>query len=272
MTISKSFSTTPIKVLIRVLSITLALAASFAANAKTVLVTGANSGIGLEFATTYAKMGWEVYPTHRRDTTPDTLAKLAKEYPNVHPEKMDVTDRAQVDALAAKLKGKPIDVVINNAGLLSENVDRQILGKIDYDLFEEYFRTNTLGAVKVTEAFTPNLVAAKGKVVAMSTDMSSITMDDPRRGFYFYYTTKAALNMIMKRMAKELADQGVTTGLIHPGFVRTRDMPKDFKAPPGFPPMVDIDVTVPSMIKLIDLWQLKNTGTFLKYDGTTMPW
>jgi NAD(P)-dependent dehydrogenase (short-subunit alcohol dehydrogenase family) len=97
-------------------------------------------------------------------------------------------------------------------------------------------------------------------------------MDDPRRGFYFYYTTKAALNMIMKRMAKELADQGVTTGLIHPGFVRTHEMPKDMKVPPGFPPLVDIDVTVPSMIKLIDQWQLKNTGTFLQYDGKVMPW
>jgi NAD(P)-dependent dehydrogenase (short-subunit alcohol dehydrogenase family) len=251
---------------------TILLLACVTANAKTVLITGANSGIGLEFATTYAKMGWEVYPTHRRDSTPETLAKLAKDYPNVHPEKMDITQRNQVDALAAKLKDKPIDVVINNAGLLSENIERQILGNIDYDLFEDYFRTNTLGAVKVTEAFTPHLVAAKGKVIAISTDMSSITQDDPRRGFYFYYTTKAALNMIMKRMAKELADQGVVTGLIHPGFVRTREMPKNFKAPPGFPPMVDIDITVPSMIKLIDLWQLKNTGTFLKYDGTTMPW
>jgi NAD(P)-dependent dehydrogenase (short-subunit alcohol dehydrogenase family) len=245
---------------------------SVSAMAKTVLITGANSGIGLEFARTYAEMGWDVIATHRRDTTPDTLAQLAKQFPKVAPEKMDVTDRPTVDALATKLKGRPIHVVINNAGLLSENVDRQILGNIDYDLFETYFRTNTLGAVKVTEAFTPNLVAAKGKVVAMSTDMSSITVDDPRRGFYFYYTTKAALNMIMKRMAKELADRGVVTGLIHPGFVRFRDAPRDAPHPPGFPEMVDAQVTIPSMIKLIDQWQMKDTGKFYKYDGSVMPW
>jgi len=243
-----------------------------AATAKTVLITGANSGIGLEFAHAYAAKGWDVIATHRRDTTPETLAKLSKEFPKVVAEKMDVTDRAQVDALAAKLKGRPIDVVINNAGLLSEHVERQILGNIDYDLFEEYFRTNTLGAVKVTEAFTDNLVAAHGKVVAMSTDMASVSVDDQRRGFYFYFTSKAALNMIMKRMAKELADRGVVTGLIHPGFVRMRDMPRDAPHRPGFPEMVDVDVTIPSMMTLIDNWQLKDTGTFLKYDGTVMPW
>jgi NAD(P)-dependent dehydrogenase (short-subunit alcohol dehydrogenase family) len=246
--------------------------ASVSAGAKTVLITGANSGIGLEFARSYAAMGWDVIATHRRDTTPDTLEKLAREFPKVSPAKMDVTDRAQVDALAASLKGRPIDVVINNAGLLAERPENQILGRIDYDLFETYFRTNTLGAVKVTEAFTDNLVAAKGKVVAISTDMSSITVDDPRRGFYFYYTTKAALNMIMKRMAKELADRGVITGLIHPGFVRMRDAPRNVAPPPGFPEMVDVDVTIPSMIKLIDGWQMKNTGAFLKYDGSVMPW
>lgn len=245
---------------------------SISAMAKTVLITGANSGIGLEFATRYAGMGWDVIATHRRDTTPESLTELARKFPKVIPEKMDVTDRTQVDALAAKFKGRPIDVVINNAGLLSENVERQILGNIDYELFETYFRTNTLGAVKVTEAFTDNVVAAKGKVIAISTDMASITVDDSRRGFYFYFTSKAALNMIMKRMAKELADRGVVTGLIHPGFVRFRDYPRDAPVRPGFPEMVDVDVTIPSMIKLIDGWQMKDTGTFLKYDGSVMPW
>lgn len=247
------------------------LAVSFSAGAKTVLITGANSGIGLEFARAYAAKGWDVIATHRRDQTPESLADLAREYPNVVPEKMDITDHAQVDALAARLKGRPIDLVINNAGLLSENVERQILGNIDYDLFERYLRTNTLGAVKVTEAFTENLVAAKGKVMAMSTDMASITVDDPRRGFYFYFTSKAALNMVMKRIAKELADRGVVTGLIHPGFVRARGAPR-VDPPPGWPEMVDMDVTIASMIELIDSWQLADTGQFRKYDGSTMPW
>jgi hypothetical protein len=76
----------------------------------------------------------------------------------------------------------------------------------------------------------------------------------------------------MKRMAKELADRGVITGLIHPGFVRMRDAPRNVAPPPGFPEMVDVDVTIPSMIKLIDGWQMKNTGAFLKYDGSVMPW
>lgn len=240
--------------------------------AATVLITGANSGIGLEFATTYAARGWDVIATHRRDETPDTLRELIQKYPKVRAEKMDVTDHAQVDALAAKLRGKSIDVLINNAGLLAEHPERQVLGNMDFELFELYLRTNTIGAAKVTEAFAENLVAAKGRVVAISTDMASVSVDDPRRGIYYYYVSKAALNMIMKRMAKELADRGVTTGLIHPGFVRTRDMPRNMTPPPGFPPLVDIDVAVPAMMDLIAKWKIEDTGKFLQYDGQPMPW
>lgn len=240
--------------------------------AETALITGANSGIGLEFAATYAARGWDVIATHRRDETPDTLRELMQRHPKVRAEKMDVTDHAQVDALATKLRGQKIDVLINNAGLLGEHPERQVIGNLDYDLFEQYLRTNTIGAAKVTEAFMENLVAAHGRVIAISTDMASISVDDPRRGIYYYYVSKAALNMIMKRMAKELADRGVITGLIHPGFVRTREMPRNMTPPPGFPPLVDIDVTVPSMIDLIAKWKIEDTGKFYQYDGTPMPW
>src|ERR1700690_2177556 len=88
------------------------------AAADTVLITGANQGIGLEFAKEYAARGWTVIATHRRTSTPEELAKLAAEYPKVRIERMDVTDPAQIAALGAKLKGVPIDILLSNAGLV----------------------------------------------------------------------------------------------------------------------------------------------------------
>jgi len=86
--------------------------------AETVLITGANQGIGLEFAKEYAARGWTVIATHRRNSTPEELAKLAAQYPHVRIERMDVTDAAQIEALGAKLKGVPIDILLQNAGLV----------------------------------------------------------------------------------------------------------------------------------------------------------
>ncbi|MDE2655265.1 MAG: SDR family NAD(P)-dependent oxidoreductase, partial [Gemmatimonadota bacterium] len=97
-----------------------ALVLMSAAQAQTVLVTGSNRGIGLEFAKQYADRGWTVIATHRRDTTPDTLAALEEQYPQVRAEKLDVTDHASIDALAEKLDGMPIDVLINNAGITGD--------------------------------------------------------------------------------------------------------------------------------------------------------
>src|SRR6187399_2507242 len=91
--------------------------ASCAAHAETVLITGANQGIGLEFAHQYAARGWTVIATHRRDKDPDELLALKKKYPKLRIERMDVTNHAEIDALAARMKGQPIDMIINNAAL-----------------------------------------------------------------------------------------------------------------------------------------------------------
>ena len=170
------------------------------AAAETVLITGSNSGIGLDFAKRYAARGWLVIATHRRDVIPDTLRELSTKFDNIRVERMDVTRFDEIDALAEKLKDVPIDVLINNAAILSagsledpETFTRQIIGTIDYSLFDPYIHTNALGPLKITETFLPHLRASERKtVVAISSDGGTISVWDERPGFYFYAASKIA--------------------------------------------------------------------------------
>ena len=136
-----------------------------AAAADTVLITGANSGLGLEFAKQYAAKGWTVIATHRRSGVPESLAPLLAQYPEtVRVERMDVASIPEVEALAAKLEGVPIDVLINNAGVYSDRSechdeacrgasDTQTFGNIDYDLFDTIMAVNVRGPLIVSESF-----------------------------------------------------------------------------------------------------------------------
>src|SRR5689334_17142960 len=144
--------------------------------AETVLITGANQGIGLEFAKQYAARGWTVIATHRRATPPDELAKLAAKHPQVRVERMDVADPAQIEALGAKLRGVPIDILLNNAGLVrtapldqpGANTD-QMFGTLDYELLDEFIHTNVAGPLQIAETFVENVKASgQKKIIAIS--------------------------------------------------------------------------------------------------------
>ena len=248
--------------------------------ADTVLITGANSGIGLEFAKQYAARGWSVIATHRRDSTPDTLKALMQEHKNVRVEKMDVTDRAQVDALAQKLAGTPIDVLINNAGVFvlggangqwnnaGAHYDGQIFGTLDYQQFETFMKTNVAGPAMVTEAFAPLVKASRQKkIVSISSSNGQITGKPLCCGLIWYRTSKAALNKLMIQVAQVLKKQGVTVALFNPGAVRVEKQ-KDLE----FPGMIDTPTAVGGMIKVIDRLTIADAGKFLQYDGKDQPW
>jgi len=243
--------------------------------AETVLITGSNSGIGLEFSKRYAARGWLVIATHRRDTTPDSLQELSTKYENVRVERMDVTSFDEIDALAEKLQDVPIDVLINNAAILSAGsfddpltFSRQIIGTLDYSLFDPYMHTNALGPLKITETFLPHLKASQRKtVVAISSDGGTISVWDERPGFYYYAASKIALNMFMKRSAWDLKEDGIKVVMFHPGFVRT-EKTMDWQ----FEGMIELDESVPGMMKVIDNLTIEDTGKFLKHTGEIQPW
>ncbi len=240
------------------------------AQAATVFITGANSGIGLEFAKEYAAKGWSVIATHRHDDTPDTLKELAAQHKNVRVEKMDVTSPDQIHALAQKLKGTPIDVLINNAGVyqMGGTYDNQKFGQLNYDYFDTFVATNIKGPMMVTEAFIENVKAgAQKKVISISSSHGQITRPPMVLGAFWYGMTKAALNKEMMTLSYVLKPDGVTVVLFHPGAVLT-----ERQASLKFPGMIETTVSVSGMIKAIDHLTITDSGHFLLYDGTPQDW
>jgi NAD(P)-dependent dehydrogenase (short-subunit alcohol dehydrogenase family) len=222
----------------------------------TVLVTGANRGLGLEFARQYKEAGWQVIGTARDpDSAPELRALGARVV------ELDVASQASVDRLAAALAGEPIDLLINNAGIFPR------VGKIEEIDFEDYQRTlavNTLGPVRVTRALLPNLRQGKLKIVAgLSSNLGSIA-ENENGNFYGYRESKAALNMFTKTLAAELGPEGFTCIVLTPGWVQT-----DMGGPNA--PLEPAD-SIAGMKAVLDRLTPADNGTFWSYNGNQMPW
>jgi len=249
-------------------------ACAICARADTVLITGSNSGIGLEFARQYAAAGWTVIATHRRTEPPETLRSLAAQYSNVRVETMDVTDAAQVHALAAKLHDTPIDVLINNAGIAEIGEFKgigmapdQALGTLNYEQFDAFMHTNVQGPIMVSEAFADLVRASRQKKIIAISSAAGTVSTPQRGGMYWYGMSKAALNKLMVTLAADLKKDGVVVAMFHPGAVRVEKF-----ADYDWPGMEDPKDAISKMIATIDALTLEDSGRFLRNDGQPMPW
>lgn len=236
-------------------------------SAETVLITGANKGIGFEFARQYAAKDWTVIATHRRDVIPDSLRELSEQYKNVRIERVDITKHDQIDALAEKLKGIAIDVLINNAGYAGKmGGGTQKFGTLVFDNFDLIMRTNGLGALKVSEAFKEHVIASKQKkIVALSSDIASFS--DKRfkfSGGYWYKASKVVLHMFMMNLANDLKEEGVIVAVLEPGIVLSE---KNRNRKIKFPNMVEAEPSIAGMIKMIEQLTPDDTGSFIRYNG-----
>jgi NAD(P)-dependent dehydrogenase (short-subunit alcohol dehydrogenase family) len=251
--------------------------------AQTVLITGANSGIGLEFAKQYAARGWTVIATHRRSVPPKSLTDLAARYPKVRIETLDVTDLAAATRLATKLSSVPIDVLINNAGVYNDRskcrADDELcpgdwsvesFGKLDFPLLDTIMAVNIKGPLIVSQAFYANVKASgQRKIVAISSSNGTLTGEaHPRPGAMFYRMSKAALNREMQIVAASIRSDGVTVVMLNPGPTLTEHQ-EYLRSYPG---MLETSFTVRNMIETIDKVTIQDTGRFLRYDGVTEPW
>nr|MBS0021768.1 SDR family oxidoreductase [Gammaproteobacteria bacterium] len=226
------------------------------ADKRTVLITGANRGIGLEFARQYSEAGWTVIGTARH---PETAAELDQFAAKVM--QLDVTDPSSVDRLAQDLTETAIDLLINNAGIQPL---MWTLAELDFDAYEQALAVNTVGPVRVTHALLPHLRAGKlRRIVNITTNLSSIA-DNKDGGFYGYRESKAALNMFTRSLAAELGPDGFICIVLHPGWVKT-----DLGGPQA---PLQVAESVRGMRGVIDRLAPADNGTFRTYSGEQMAW
>lgn len=244
-------------------------------NADTVLITGGNSGLGLELAKQYAAGGWDVVVTHRREKDPESLTELKKQFPAVRIEKLDVTDQKQVEAMGERLKGVPIDVLISNAGVI--DIDNwkngvgvgQRFGELNFDNFLPMMDVNVRGSIMVIQTLYENVKASKQKkIVTMSSTHGSI--GEPivtTANALWYGASKAALNKLTNVIARVAAKDGVIAVPIHPGAVRV-----DGSTTPLPPNMIEAPYACSEMIKTIAALTPERSGQFTLYNGKQIPW
>jgi len=262
------------------------LAAEPAMSQPTVLITGSNRGIGLEFVRQYAELGWRVIATCRVPDEAAQLQALAAENPAIVLEQLDVTDARSIRVVQQKYAGQPLDLLINNAALLGARNSQSFSGQ-DYALAMEQYAVNALGPLRVSDAFIANILAAgPGKIVTLGSAAGSHAYLRLPADFYSYRASKAAAHFLMHNLAIELADRGVVVAVLNPGLVDTRGLAAigpDDPVPEDFVQIVEliragaIELTPPAesvaaMIRVIAGLTPQQSGMFINFDGQAIPW
>jgi NAD(P)-dependent dehydrogenase (short-subunit alcohol dehydrogenase family) len=217
----------------------------------TVLITGANRGIGLEMASQYEARGDEVIAVCRH-SSPELQSMGVEVFDGV-----DVTSGESLGGLTDALRGRRIDRLVNNAGIL----ERDALDDLDFEAIERQFRVNALGPLRVTAALRP-LLGEGSSVFIITSRMGSIE-DNTSGGYYGYRMSKAAVNIVGKSLSIDLKDAGIAVFLLHPGYVAT-----DMTGRQGIP----AEQAAAGLIERMDALQLEQTGTFWHQEGYALPW
>lgn len=228
-----------------------------------ILITGANRGLGLSFARYYAEQDWRVFACCRRLDAATSLRAIASRHPNLTLHSLDVGDFAQIEQLATTLQNETVDVLLANAGVYFDKQD-YLFGQLDYAAWEQTLRINTLAPVKLAEAFLPHLLKSPKPLIApLSSLMGSMT-DNSSGGSLLYRSSKAALNAAMKSLAIDLRPQNIGVLILHPGWVKTEMGGEN--APTA------IEESIAGMVQVIANFSLVETGCFIDFRGKHLPW
>jgi len=245
--------------------------------ADTVLITGANRGIGHEFARQFAVKGWHVIATHRRDKAPESLTALQAEYPKVQIETLDVTNTDHLNALVEILEGQPIDILINNAGTMGLYMNakpgepNENFGNMDYEGFDTYYHVNVRAPVQISEALYENVKASKMKIIAaVSSRQGSITEALYGGAWVWYSGTKAALNRTMIGLASHVKKDDVKVLVLAPTLTYTERM--EFLRKTRGDTGVEVDVAVEGFIETLINADMEDSGKIFHWDGTLGPY
>jgi len=236
---------------------------------KTVLITGGNRGLGLEFVKQYSQLGYKIIVTCRNPNEAkelNTLKENSKTDIKIHT--LDVTNHEEIDLLSKSLSNKPIDIIINNAGIIGpfpifEHIEKQRFTTMDYTVWEKVLRTNLFGPVKISESFLENIKnGQEKKIIFISSTVGSI--NEGKESAYAYATSKTALNKAISLMAENLKNENIHVLALCPGYVKTRMNAGGAN--------LETDESIKGMIKQIDSLDESNTGTFIRFNGELITW
>ncbi|OGT75971.1 MAG: hypothetical protein A3I78_11060 [Gammaproteobacteria bacterium RIFCSPLOWO2_02_FULL_56_15] len=241
---------------------------------STVFITGSNRGIGLGLVKEYAAHGWRVIATCRTPGSAQELQTFAQANNRIIIEQLDVTDSTEIAALSDKYRDQPIDVLINNAGLLPVDEWNKPLKELDFDYARKVFDVNTFAPVRIMQAFMDH-VAASGekKIVNISSQAGSFAnaSHEPRR--YVYRGSKAALNMFTFDIAYELGQLGITTIALHPGVVHSQTDESFEEAKQRFAGLITVEESAAKIYRTVAGLTPADNGKFFSYEpGRELSW
>jgi NAD(P)-dependent dehydrogenase (short-subunit alcohol dehydrogenase family) len=224
-----------------------------------VLLTGANRGLGLGLAQAFSGDGWDVIAAVR--TRSPALEALAGAGVEIH--LLDLCDDRELSALAARLAGRPLDLLINNAGRMGES-KHQGLGHFDRAVWHDLFDINLFTPMRLAELLLPSLERAeRPRIVTLSSTLGSMQLNE-HGGLYAYRASKAGVNAITKSLALDLRDRGIIVVALSPGWVRT-----DMGGPDA---ELEVETSVRGMQRVIEGLRPEDSGKFLSWDGRELPW
>ena len=227
-----------------------------------VLITGANRGLGLGFVKIFLAKNANVICTTRNISGSPELLECKKKCPNnIEVLELDLLKENSGNTLSDLLSDKPIDILINNAGVGNSN---QQFGSVSSKPWVELLKVNLIAPLMITQSIIENVKKSSGKkIYFLSSQLGSIG-DNTSGGMYIYRSSKTGLNQIVKSLSVDLKVHGITVVSLHPGWVKT-DM-----GGPNAP--VSIEESIKGMMKVIEATEIRDTGRFLDYDGKELPW
>lgn len=237
-----------------------------------VLITGANRGIGLAFAHSFAADGWRVHACCRDPDGAEDLAALRADMASVVMagadtagavmlHRLDVTDGSRIAGLSRELADEAIDVLVNNAGVMGPGTG---FGEMDYDGWLPVFETNTLAPMRMAEGFVEQVAKSGRKLIVNISSIMGSLGENADGGAIIYRSSKAALNMVSKSLSAELAPRGITVIVFHPGWVSTDMGGPDAAVTPG--------ESVEGMRAIIERVTPNDSGRFFNFDGHEIQW
>jgi NAD(P)-dependent dehydrogenase (short-subunit alcohol dehydrogenase family) len=214
---------------------------------KSIVITGANRGIGLELVRCFAAEGWQA---------------LARIHGGVRLHRLDVVEATHVRELAASLDGRPIDILFNNAGIFGPR--QQTFGQTDVVRWLEVFQIDVIAMKKMVEALVENLAKITHRLIANMGSMLGCIQENRSGGMYLYRTAKAAVSMLTKCQASDLRDRGIIAVVLHPGWVRNRMGGPEAPVAP--------EESAKGLFQVLTALTTKDSGRFFTYQGETLPW